>query len=101
MTWTAQSPHTGIRGFAGVQVNRSVLLAQLLVRHGRGDEATERLRSLADSPGGEDWIVDMLCIHYADQGRAEDGLAYLDALKVRRGEGEGDFFRMQLRETGW
>ncbi|MEV0385003.1 hypothetical protein [Nonomuraea sp. NPDC050643] len=78
-------------------VHGAVRLAQLLVRHGRGDEATEVLRSLADSPGGaEDWIVDLLCTHYADQGRAEDGLAYLDALKARRDAEDWDFFRMRL-----
>ncbi|GAA3952472.1 hypothetical protein GCM10023085_38730 [Actinomadura viridis] len=74
-----------------------VHLAELLVRHGRGDEATEVIRSLADSPGGaEDWIVHMLCTLYADQGRPEDGLAYLDSLKARRGEEEWLFFQMRL-----
>ncbi|MET9518040.1 hypothetical protein [Streptomyces sp. NPDC002994] len=78
------------------QCHGAVQLAQLLARHGRGDEA---IRMLADSPGGaEDWIVDMLCTLYADHGRARDGLAYLDALKARRdGEEEWDFFRMRLR----
>jgi thioredoxin-like negative regulator of GroEL len=77
----------------------AVELAQLLARHGRGDEAIEVMRMLADSPGGaEDWIVDTLCRLYADHGRARDGLAYLDALKARRdGEEELDFFRMRLR----
>lgn len=75
----------------------SVQLAGLLVRHGRGDEAAEVLRALADSPGGaEDWLVDMLCTRYAEQGRAEEGLAYLDALKARRGREEWEFFRMRL-----
>ncbi|OLT30700.1 hypothetical protein BJF79_38435 [Actinomadura sp. CNU-125] len=75
----------------------AVRLVELLVRHGRGEEATEVLRSLADSPGGEeDWIVDMLCTHYADQGRPEDGLAYLDALKARDGEEAWEFFRIRL-----
>ncbi|MEV5827562.1 hypothetical protein AB0L25_18525 [Spirillospora sp. NPDC052242] len=75
----------------------AVRLVELLVRHGRGEEATEVLRSLADSPGGEeDWIVDMLCTHYVDQGRPEDGLAYLDALKARRGREEWEFFRIRL-----
>lgn len=79
------------------QVHGAVQLAHLLVRHGRGDEATEVLRSLADSPGrADDWIVDMLCTHYADQGRAEDGLAYLDTLKARRNGEDWDFFRMRL-----
>jgi thioredoxin-like negative regulator of GroEL len=77
----------------------AVELAQLLARHGRGDEAIEVMRVLADSPGGaEDWIVDVLCTLYADHGRARDGLAYLDTLKARRdGEEEWDFFRMRLR----
>ncbi|MET9615421.1 tetratricopeptide repeat protein [Kitasatospora indigofera] len=73
-------------------------LAQLLTRHGRGDEAIEVMRTIADSPGGaEDWIVDTLCTLYTDHGRARDGLAYLDALKARRdGTEEWDFFRMRL-----
>lgn len=72
-------------------------LAQLLARHGRDEEATEVLRSLADAPGGaEDWLVDTLCTHYADQSRPEDGLAYLDGLKARRGGEEWEFFRMRL-----
>ncbi|WP_189277848.1 tetratricopeptide repeat protein [Streptomyces atratus] len=81
------------------QCHDAVQLAQLLARHGRGDEAIEVMRRLADSPGGaEDWIVDMLCTLYSDQGRAQDGLACLDALKVRRdGEEEWDFLRMRLR----
>ncbi|GGU90233.1 hypothetical protein GCM10010182_00890 [Actinomadura cremea] len=75
----------------------AVRLVELLVRHGRGEEATEVLRSLADAPGGEeDWIVDMLCTHYADQNRPEDGLAYLDALKERDGEEGWEFFRIRL-----
>lgn len=76
----------------------AVPLSRLLVRHGRGDEAIEVMRTLADSPGGaEDWIVDTLCTLYADHGRAQDGLAYLDALKARRGgEEDWDFFRMRL-----
>ncbi|MEU2492532.1 hypothetical protein [Streptomyces sp. NPDC007883] len=66
---------------------------------GRGDEAIEVMRRLADSPGGaEDWIVDTLCTLYADHGRARDGLVYLDTVKARRdGEEEWDFFRMRLR----
>jgi hypothetical protein len=72
-------------------------LAQLLARHGRGDEATQVLRAYADSPGGaEDWIVHALCTHYIDQGRAVDGLAYLDALKAREGAEEWEFFQMRL-----
>ncbi|MFI9616729.1 tetratricopeptide repeat protein [Streptomyces sp. NPDC052023] len=75
----------------------AVRLAQLLVRHGRAGEAIAVMRALADSPeGGQDWIVDQLCTLYADQGRARDGLVYLDALKERRGEEDWDFFRMRL-----
>ncbi|MGW5677052.1 tetratricopeptide repeat protein [Streptomyces sp. NPDC003860] len=76
----------------------SVLLAGLLSRHGRGDEAIAVMRVLVDSPGGaEDWIVDTLCTLYAEHGRAQEGLAHLDALKARRdGEEEWDFFRMRL-----
>ncbi|MGV4889434.1 tetratricopeptide repeat protein (plasmid) [Streptomyces viridosporus] len=77
----------------------AVDLARLLVRHGRGDEAIEVMRTLVDSPGGaEDWLVDTLCTLYADHGRARDGLACLDTVKARRGgEEEWDFFRMRLR----
>ncbi|MFJ9845980.1 hypothetical protein ACIRYZ_37170 [Kitasatospora sp. NPDC101155] len=75
-----------------------VPLSRLLVRHGRGDEAIEVVRTLADRPGGaEDRIVRTLCDLYADHGRAHEGLAYLDALKERRGGAEDwDFFRMRL-----
>jgi len=77
----------------------AVHLAQLLSRHGRIDEAIEVMRALTGSPGGaQDWIVDMLCTLYADQGRARDGLAYLDALKTDHGgEEDWDFFRLRLR----
>ncbi|MGW6095067.1 hypothetical protein ACWFRK_11975 [Streptomyces sp. NPDC055157] len=56
------------------------------------------MRTLADRPGGaEDWIVDTLCTLYSDLGQAREGLAYLDALKARRGGDEDwDFFRMRL-----
>ncbi|WP_432033681.1 hypothetical protein [Streptomyces antibioticus] len=76
----------------------AVPLARLLARHGRGDEAIETMRTLADSLGADDCIVDMLCTLYADHGRARDGLAYLDVLRARRdGEEEWDFFRVRLR----
>ncbi|CAM3330713.1 hypothetical protein [Stackebrandtia soli] len=81
------------------QCHHAMLLAQLLARHGRGDEAIGVMRALADSPGGaDDFIADMLCTLYADHGRARDGLAYLDALKARRdGEEEWEFFRLRLQ----
>lgn len=77
--------------------NVAVDLARLLARHGRGEEAVAVIRGLADAPGGaEDWIVHMLCTLYTDQGRPQDGLAYLDALKARRGEEEWELFWIRL-----
>lgn len=77
--------------------NGTVLLARLLQRHGRGDEAIEVMHALADSPGGgEDWIIHTLCTLYQEQGRAEDGLAYLDAIKGQDSELEWEFYRMRL-----
>ncbi|MFJ8017064.1 tetratricopeptide repeat protein [Streptomyces sp. NPDC096339] len=77
----------------------AVELAQLLARQGRGEEAIEVMRTLADAQGaGQDWIVDMLCTLYADQGRARDALAYLDSRGARRDGGdEWDLFRVRLR----
>lgn len=77
----------------------AVQLAQLLARHGRAEEAIEVMRALVDSPGGaDDWLVDTLCTLYADNGRARDGLAYLDTLKARRdGEEDWEFFRLRLQ----
>ncbi|MEU6164704.1 tetratricopeptide repeat protein [Streptomyces tanashiensis] len=78
--------------------NVAVDLAQLLARHGRGAEAVAVLRAQADAPGGaEDWVVHMLCTLCADQGRPQEGLAYLDALKARRhGEEEWELFWIRL-----
>ncbi|WP_406387525.1 tetratricopeptide repeat protein [Streptomyces sp. NBC_00887] len=74
----------------------AVPLSELLVRHGRGDEAIEVMRALAEH-GAEDWIVHTLCTLYADHGRPRDGLAHLDALRDRHGgKEEWDFFRMRL-----
>ncbi|MFE7530255.1 hypothetical protein ACFU7Y_31735 [Kitasatospora sp. NPDC057542] len=55
------------------------------------------MRVLADCLGGaEDWVVDTLCALYAEHGRDQEGLAYLDTLKARLdGEEERDFFRMR------
>ncbi|MFJ9448309.1 hypothetical protein ACIRRH_41835 [Kitasatospora sp. NPDC101235] len=70
--------------------NHAVARARLLARHGRGDEAIEELRAFTEVPGyGEDWVVEALCTLYAEQGRAQDGLAYLDAMKERYGGQEG------------
>ncbi|MFF5225701.1 hypothetical protein [Dactylosporangium sp. NPDC000521] len=66
-------------------------LARLLVRHGRPEEATEVLRELA-SACRDEWTVDLLCTHYAAQERAEDGLAFLDAI----GDAWWGYFRIRL-----
>ncbi|QEV03522.1 tetratricopeptide repeat protein [Streptomyces viridifaciens] len=72
-------------------------LARLLARYGRGEEAIEVVRALADAPGGaEDWIVDTLCTLYADQGRPQDALDYLDDLKARRGKEEWELSWIRL-----
>ncbi|MFG2480403.1 tetratricopeptide repeat protein [Streptomyces fagopyri] len=68
------------------------LLAHLLARHGQGAEAIEVIRALDCA---EDWVVDLLCGLFAAEGRAEDGLAHLDALKARRGKEEWELFRLR------
>ncbi|MFE2870264.1 hypothetical protein [Embleya sp. NPDC059259] len=71
-------------------------LSELLLRHGRSDEAIEVMRALTEH-GAEDWIVHTLCTLYADHGRPRDGLALLDALKARSGGREDwDLFQMRL-----
>ncbi|WP_327264016.1 hypothetical protein OG444_23430 [Streptomyces sp. NBC_01232] len=72
--------------------HRSILLAELLARHGRGAEAVEVLCALNSA---EDWILDPLCELFAAEGRAEEGLAHLDALKARRGREEWELFRLR------
>ncbi|MEV0134890.1 hypothetical protein AB0H83_41355 [Dactylosporangium sp. NPDC050688] len=78
-------------------VCRAVPLAELLTRHGRSDEAVEVLRSLVLSgTGHDDCLADLLCTQYAEQGRAADGLTFLDELKADRGEEDWEFFRLRL-----
>ncbi|MEU7281582.1 hypothetical protein AB0A69_22820 [Streptomyces sp. NPDC045431] len=69
------------------------LLAHLLARHGRGGEAIDVLR--AEGGSADDWMLDVLCGLFAAAGRAEEGLAYLDALKDRRGREEWELFRLR------
>ncbi|MET9805496.1 MULTISPECIES: tetratricopeptide repeat protein [Streptomyces] len=77
--------------------NTAVELARLLARHDRYDDAIEVMRVPADAPGGaEDWIVDALCTLYAEQGRPQDALAWLDDLKTRRGKEEWELFWIRL-----
>lgn len=78
--------------------NTAVAHAQLLARHGRGNEAIELLRSLPSAAGGDDdWVVHALCTLYADQGRAEDGLAHLNDRKARLGCEEAEIFRLRTK----
>ncbi|MFD9052590.1 tetratricopeptide repeat protein [Streptomyces zaomyceticus] len=77
-------------------------LAQLLARHGRGDEAIEVLRvrteAQTDVRTGDDWILHALSDLYLDQGRPHDGLVHLDALATAYGDAEGwESYRLRLR----
>ncbi|WP_431675993.1 tetratricopeptide repeat protein [Kitasatospora sp. KL5] len=77
--------------------NSAFGLAQLLARHGRGDEAIDVMRTLADARNGEDWILHTLADLCLDQNRPADGLAHLDALAAARGgEEEWDLYRIRL-----
>ncbi|MEW1773533.1 hypothetical protein [Streptomyces sp. NPDC086777] len=69
---------------AAHRTNTAVLLAHLLARHGRGDEAIDVMRAQADSRSGNDWILHTLSTLCTDQNHPEDGLAHLDALAARR-----------------
>ncbi|KAF0651679.1 MULTISPECIES: tetratricopeptide repeat protein [Streptomyces] len=74
----------------------AVPLSELLVRHGRSDEAIEMLRAFTQH-NAEDWLVDALCTLYADHGRSREGLAHLDAIKARHdGKEDWDLFQMRL-----
>ncbi|MFB7255236.1 tetratricopeptide repeat protein [Streptomyces nojiriensis] len=68
------------------------LLAELLARHGRGAEAIEVVRALDSA---DDWVVDQLCKLFTVEGRAEEGIAHLDALKARRGREEWELSRLR------
>ncbi|WP_433203908.1 tetratricopeptide repeat protein [Dactylosporangium sp. CS-047395] len=76
---------------------RAAPLAELLMRHGRIDEAVEVLRPLIVSgTGHDDCLTQWLCTEFAEQGRAADGLTFLDELKADRGEEGWEFFGMRL-----
>ncbi|MGW0926840.1 hypothetical protein ACWD3J_48965 [Streptomyces sp. NPDC002755] len=59
-------------------------------RHRRGSEAIAVMRVLADVRNGDDWVLHTLAELCLDQGRPEEGLAYLDAFAAARG-GEEDW----------
>ncbi|MFJ4932076.1 tetratricopeptide repeat protein [Streptomyces sp. NPDC088736] len=77
-------------GTAGRNPNSAFELAQLLARHGRGDEAIDVMRVQADARKGDDWILHTLSDLCLAQGRPETGLAHLDAIAAARG-GEEDW----------
>ncbi|MFD0427189.1 tetratricopeptide repeat protein [Streptomyces zhihengii] len=96
-TSRARSPRTGKPATTPSPLPDGGALADLLARHSRNDEAIDVMRALADAPGGaEDWILHQLCTLYADQGRPEDGLAYLDARTGHPGEVEWELLWMRL-----
>ncbi|WP_052390307.1 tetratricopeptide repeat protein [Streptomyces sp. NRRL B-24484] len=73
-------------------------LTELLVRHGRGEEAVTVLRAVPVSPyGPEAWLVESLCTLYADLGRPEDGLAHLDGVRRCDGLDDRGHFRLRAR----
>ncbi len=77
--------------------NSAFELAQLLARHGRGDEAIDVMRVQADAHNGDDWILHALSALCLDQRRPEDGLAHLDALAAAREGGEDwELYRIRL-----
>ncbi|MFE9816700.1 tetratricopeptide repeat protein [Streptomyces sp. NPDC005773] len=72
-------------------------LAELLARHGRGGEAVDVMRDLAEAHNGDDWILHTWSNLCLAQGRPEDGLAHLDALaSARGGEEEWDLYWIRL-----
>lgn len=77
--------------------NSAFELAQLLARHGRGNEAIDVMSLQADAYNGDDWILHVLADLYLGQARPEDGLAHLDALAAARGgEEEWDLYWIRL-----
>ncbi|MEU0554446.1 hypothetical protein [Dactylosporangium sp. NPDC006015] len=72
-------------------------LAELLLRHGRDDEAFEVLCALADGPGGtEDVVVYAVCGYHTDRGRPDEALAHLDRLKTRAGGEDWQYVGLRL-----
>ncbi|MGA5407337.1 hypothetical protein ACPCSC_08760 [Streptomyces lavendulocolor] len=75
----------------------TVRLAELLARHGRGSEAVDVMRVLAEAHNGDDWILHTWSNLCLEQGRPEDGLAHLDALAAARGrEEDWDLYWIRL-----
>lgn len=72
----------------GSAPHSTVRLAELLARHGRGDEALEVMGRLAEAYNGDDWILHVLSELHLRQGRPEEGLARLDTLAAAREQPE-------------
>ncbi|MFJ3836931.1 hypothetical protein ACIPY6_15630 [Streptomyces sp. NPDC090054] len=71
-------------------------LAELLVRHGRGDEAIDVLAALPAARGGHsDCVLDALCALYVARGRAEEGLARFAGIVAPPDCEEWDLLRMR------
>jgi tetratricopeptide (TPR) repeat protein len=84
-------------GPAARNPNLAYGLAQLLARHGRGDEAIAVMRAQADARNGDDWVLHSLSELCLEQGRPAEGLVHLDALAAQRGrEEEWELFWMRL-----
>jgi tetratricopeptide (TPR) repeat protein len=82
------------------QRHAAVHLAQILARHGRGEEAIAGLAAFSHSPAahGADESVDAaLCDLYIQQHRAADGLAYLDKVAPRYDAQDWDHLRLRLK----
>ncbi|MGW1185711.1 tetratricopeptide repeat protein [Streptomyces drozdowiczii] len=83
-------------GPAAINPSAAYQLSQLLIRHGRGDEAIAVLRAQADAHPGDDWLLHSLSQLCIDQGRPADGLAHLEAHTAPfGGEVEWDLFWMR------
>ncbi|MFB7275177.1 hypothetical protein [Streptomyces sp. NPDC056244] len=82
-----------MRPFAvGGSPSVAVRLAKLLTRHGRADEAVEVLLPVPARIGDPEWVVRTLL---ADQGRAEEAMAFIDDLAA---QADGMWFEL-FRES--
>ncbi|MFF5225665.1 hypothetical protein [Dactylosporangium sp. NPDC000521] len=82
---------------AGPGCDVRLSLAELLIRHGRDEEALEVLRELADAPGGSsDLVVYAVCGYHTNRGRPDAALAHLDRLKTRLGGEDWQYFGLRL-----
>ncbi|MEU9029960.1 tetratricopeptide repeat protein [Streptomyces sp. NPDC048383] len=84
------------RPSAAASSHAALRLAELLVRHGRGEEAIDVLAALPAARGGHsDCILDALCTLYVDRGRAEEGLARFAGIVDPPDCEEWDLLRMR------